>query len=62
MKYNEKLERQDFVDNTIHEMLKKLNPSSQELKWDIHNISEIREVIQDCFVGENICTEEEFYP
>jgi len=58
-----KIERWDFVDNTIHEMLKQLNPLSHELKWDIKPISEIREVIIKYFVDElKICTEDEFYP
>jgi len=58
-----KTERWDFVDNTIHEMMKLLNPSSHELKFDQHSISEIRAVIIKHFVEElKICTEEEFYP
>jgi len=58
-----KIERWDLVDNTIHEMLKELNPSSKELEWDIKPISEIREVIIQYFVEElKICTEDEFYP
>jgi DNA-directed RNA polymerase subunit RPC12/RpoP len=58
-----KFERQDFVDNTIHEMLKTLNPSKVELKWDIHPISEIRDAIVAYFVDElKICTPDEFYP
>jgi len=59
-----KIERWDFVDNTIHEMLKQLNPSiSHKLEWDIHPINEIREVIIKYFADElKICTEDEFYP
>jgi hypothetical protein len=57
-----KIERWDFVDNTIKDMLKVLNPSCRELKCDIHPISEIREIIIKYFVEElKICTEEEFY-
>jgi len=58
-----KIERQDFVDNTIFDMLEELNPSHHELEWDIKPISEVREVIIQHFVNElKICTEDEFYP
>jgi len=58
-----KIERQDFVDNSIFDMLEELNPSRHELEWDIKPISEIREVIIKYFVDElKICTEDEFYP
>jgi hypothetical protein len=57
------IERQDFVDNVIFDMLEELNPSKHELEWDIKPISEIREVIIRYFVEElKICTEDEFYP
>jgi hypothetical protein len=57
------IERWDFVDNAIYEMLKELNPTKHELKWDIHPISEIRDVIIAYFVDElKICTADEFYP
>ena len=58
-----KYEQWDFVDNTIHEMIIKLNPSTQTLDWDIKPISEIREVLIQYFVKDlQICTEDEFYP
>jgi len=57
------IERQDFVDNAIFDMLEELNPSRHELEWDIKPISEIREVIIRYFAEElKICTEDEFYP
>ena len=58
-----KYEQWDFVDNTIHEMIIKLNPSTQNLDWDIKPVSEIREVLIQYFVNDlQICTEDEFYP
>ena len=63
MTNREKIFRWDLVDNTIHEMMKNLNPTSKELKWDIKPISKIRQVIVGYFVDElKFCTEKEFYP
>jgi len=63
MTEKQKLEQQDFVDNSIFELISKLNPSENVIKWDIHLISEIRQVLVDIFVTElKLCTEEEFYP
>jgi hypothetical protein len=57
------ISRQDFVDNSIFELLKVINPSESELDWDIEVISEIREVVQSFFVEKSdLCTEKEFYP
>ena len=59
----EKIERWDNVDNTIHNMIVELNPSTTELKWNITPISEIREVLIKYFVEElKLCTEYQFYP
>ena len=53
----------DFVDNTIHEMIVSLNPSSIELQWNNKPISEIREILIHYFVEElNLCIEDDFYP
>ena len=63
MTEREKLERWDFVDNTIYDMIVELNPSKQELKWNIKPISEVRELLINYFVEElKICTEDDFYP
>ena len=40
------LERQDFVDNAIHELLQELNPSEKEIPWNIETIGSIRDTIQ----------------
>jgi hypothetical protein len=45
----EQLSQQDFVDNTIFDMLKTLLPDlgDDEPKWDIEILAEIRDVIVD---------------
>jgi hypothetical protein len=40
------IERQDFVDNSIFELLCTLNPTNNSLQWDIEIIAEIRENIR----------------
>ena len=63
MTEREKIERWDNVDNTIHEMIVELNPSTKKLDWDIKPISEVREVLIQYLVEElKLCTEDEFYP
>ena len=63
MTEREKIQRQDFVDNTIYDMIVELNPSAKEIKWDIKAISEIRDVLINYFVEElKLCTEDDFYP
>lgn len=56
------LERQDFVDNAIFELIQTLNPTDEEIEWDIDFIGEIRDVIQSQFVDMEICDEQTFYP
>lgn len=55
--------RQDFVDNSIHELLNKLNPSKKEIPWNIEIIGDIRDAISHNIVDNlRLSTEEEFYP
>ena len=56
------IEREDFVDNAIFDLLETLNPTNQKLDWDIEMISAIRDMISDYFVDIEICTEQDFYP
>jgi hypothetical protein len=56
------IERQDFVDNAIFNLINELIPSDKEMEWDIEAIGEIRDAIQAKLVDKNICTEQEFYP
>ena len=41
----EQIKRQDFVDNEIHNFVKRLIPSTKEIEWDIEMISDIRDTI-----------------
>lgn len=56
------IERQDFVDNTIYELVNELIPSDKEMEWDIETIGEVRDSIKKILVERQICTEPEFYP
>lgn len=59
---NKQIERQDFVDNSIFELIQNLNPSNKEIEWDIEFIAEIRDIIQLHFNELGVCSEQEFYP
>ena len=56
------IERQDFVDNAIFELVNELIPSEKKMEWDIRIIGEIRDAIQSQLVEKGFCTEQEFYP
>ena len=58
----QQIERQDFVDNAIFELINELIPSEKEMEWDIEAIGEIRDALQSQLVAKGICTEQEFYP
>ena len=63
MTEREKIYRWDIVDNTIHNMIVELNPSTTKIKWNITPISKIRNVLVNYFVEElKLCTEDYFYP
>lgn len=55
--------RQDFVDNSIFELLQKLNPTDNTIEWDIEIISEVRERIRNYFENniDKFC-EQNYYP
>jgi hypothetical protein len=46
----EELKRQDFVDNQIYDLVKRLIPTSREIEWDIEMIGDIRDTIQHWLV------------
>ena len=56
----EVLNRQDFVDNSIFELLRVL--SGKPLEWNINLISSVRESIEDVFDEQDIISTDEFYP
>lgn len=59
---DEQIERQDFVDNAIFELIQNLNPTDKEIGWNIDFIGDIRDLIESRFVEMGICSEKEFYP
>ena len=57
------IERQDFVDNQIFELIQKLLPPSKQMDWDIEVIAAVRGAIQNQIVDEQkLMTEAKFYP
>jgi hypothetical protein len=60
---NRETERQDWVDGSIFELLEQCAPDGAVIEWDIEDISEIREAIQEILVEKHkLMTELEFYP
>lgn len=58
----QQIERHDFVDNAIFELINELILSEKEMEWDIEAIGEIRDAIQSQLVEKGFCTKQEFYP
>ena len=56
------IEQQDFVDNSIFELIKELNPCEKLIDWDIEMIGSIRDTIQFWIIEKTNCSEQEFYP
>lgn len=55
------IERQDVVDGAIWGLIRALCPREIKIPWDIEEISEVREVIQE-ILSEHGIPEMEFYP
>ena len=59
----DQLKRQDFVDNQIYDLMKRLVPSKREIEWDIEMVGDVRDTIQHWLVDRyKIVDELEFYP
>lgn len=59
----EQIKRQDSVDNAIYQLIQELNPTADEIRWDIEMIGEVRDVIEDWIVERLKITDEQgFYP
>jgi hypothetical protein len=56
------IERQDFVDNSIYQLILSLNPTNEKIDWNIEIIGQVREQIGQWFEQNNICTQSQFYP
>jgi len=59
----DQIKRQDFVDNQIYDLVKRLAPSTKKIEWDIEMIGDIRDTIQHWPADRyKIAEELEFYP
>jgi len=63
-KYAQKdLDRQNFVDFAIMDLICKLNPTKEKIYFNKQIIVKVREAITEVFTKDlNICTERGFYP
>jgi hypothetical protein len=60
---NKQIQRQDFVDNAIFDLIQSLNTTDKAINWDIEMIGEIRDVIAEWMIERlNITDEQNFYP
>lgn len=58
----QQIERQDFVDNEVFELVQRLTPSIK-IKWDIEMIGNVRDSIQIQLVdNQKLMSEARFYP
>jgi len=56
------INRQDFVDNEVFELIQRLAPSAK-IKWDIEMIGNVRDSIQTQLVDkQKLMSEAKFYP
>ena len=60
---DEQLKRQDFVDNQIYDLVKRLIPSTRKIEWNIEMIGDIKDTMQHWLTDQcKIVDELEFYP
>ena len=58
----QQIERQDFVDNVIFELMQKLVPALKKLEWDIEIIGAVRDAIGERIIDKKFMSEKDFYP
>ena len=57
------INRQDFVDNQIFELMQKFISPSKQINWDIEIIGAVRDTIQEQLISkQKIISEGQFYP
>ena len=57
------INKQDFVDNEVFELIQKLLPANKQIKWDIEVIGIVRDVIRKQVVNkQKLMSEVKFYP
>jgi len=60
---DDQIERQDLVDNAIHNLLNDLAPDGVVIEWDISYIHAVGDEVQEILVNKlHLMTEKEFYP
>jgi len=60
---DKQIDRQDFVDNAISQLVQTVNPTDRSIGWNIEMIGEIRDVIREWIVERMKMTDEQnFYP
>lgn len=60
---SKQIAQQDFVDNSIFELLQSLSPPNQKIEWDVDMIGEVRDCIAQWLVKRlNVTDEMSFYP
>ena len=58
----QQINRQDFVDNQIFELVQKFLSPAKQIDWDIEIIGTIRDEIRKQLVGKKLINERQFYP
>ena len=59
---DKEIERQDYVDNRVYELLNDLLPAGNKLNWDIEIIGAIRDAVQVQITDRKLMNEAAFYP
>jgi len=60
---DKQIERQDFVDNAIFNLIQSLNTTDKAIDWNIEMIGEIRDVVAEWMIDRlEITDEQNFYP
>jgi len=60
---DDQIRRQDLVDNAIYQLIQKVNPTDENIEWDIAIIGEVRDVLREWIVERMKITDEQtFYP
>ncbi len=60
---DKQLQRQDFVDNAVFDLIQQVNPTKKKIKWNIEFIAYVRDSLESLFVERmKICDKQKFYP
>jgi len=60
---NNQIERQDYVDNAVFQLIQEIDPAGKDISWNIEMIGEIRDNIRYWLVERlKVCEEMTFYP